>query len=83
MTKEQMTALMERAAEWPEQAQVELVEAMLQIEAKYGGIYQVDEEERAALERSGEDVRLGRFASDDEVAELFLVANPRVEGHLR
>lgn len=36
-----------------------------------GGIYQVNEDQRAALERSAEDVRLGRFASDDEVGELF------------
>jgi hypothetical protein len=71
MTKDQITALMERAADWSEEAQAELVEAMLQIEAKYGGVYQLDEDERTALERSAEDVRLGRLASDNEVAELF------------
>jgi hypothetical protein len=71
MTKDQITALMERAADWPEQAQAELVAAMLQIEAKYGGVYQVDDEERAALERSAEDVRTGRFAFDEEVAKFF------------
>lgn len=71
MTKEQITTLLERAGEWPEEAQAELVQAMLEIEAKYGGVYQLDEDERASLERSGEDVRLGRFASDDEVVKLF------------
>ena len=71
MTKEQITVLLERAADWPEEAQAELVQAMLEIEAKYGGVYQLDEEERAALEHSAEDVKLGRFASDEEVAEVF------------
>lgn len=71
MTKDQITALMERAADWPVEAQAELVDAMLRIEAKYGGVYQVDDDERAALERSAEDVLLGRLASDDQVAELF------------
>ena len=71
MTKEQITNLLERAADWPEEAQSELVQAMLEIEAKYGGIYYVDDEERAALEQSAEDIRLGRFASDEEVAEIF------------
>lgn len=44
---------------------------MLEIEAKYGGVYHLDEEERAALELSAEDVRLGRFATDEEMAEIF------------
>ena len=71
MTKEQITILMDRAADWPEEAQAELVQIMLEIESKYGGVYQVDDDERAALERSGEDVRLGHFASNAEVAEVF------------
>ena len=71
MTKEQITILLERAADWPEEAQAELVQAMFEIEAKYGGIYQLDEDERAALERSAEDVRLDRFATNEEIAEVF------------
>ena len=71
MTKEQISNLLDRAADWPEEAQSELVQAMLEIEAKYGGVYHVDDEERAALERSAEDVRLGRFGTEEEVAEIF------------
>lgn len=44
---------------------------MLQIETKYQGVYHLDANERAALERSAEDVREGRFASDEEVQEVF------------
>jgi hypothetical protein len=71
MKKEQISSLLDRAATWPEEAQSELVQAMLEIEAKYGGVYHVDDEERAALDRSAEDVRLGRFATEEEVAEIF------------
>lgn len=71
MTKDEIAALMERAAEWPAEAQAELVHSMLQIETKYQGVYHLDADERAALARSAEDVRQGRFASDQEVQEVF------------
>lgn len=36
------------------------------------GIYSLDDDdERAALARSSEDVRLGRFASEEEIEETF------------
>ena len=35
------------------------------------GIYHLDDEERAALARNGEDMRLGRFASDRDVERTF------------
>lgn len=71
MTKDDIAALMERAADWPAEAQAELVQSMLQIESKYQGVYHLDADERAALARSAEDMRLGRFASDEEVQEVF------------
>jgi hypothetical protein len=71
MTNEQISALLERASEWPEEAQAELVQAMIEIEAKYGGVYQLDDGEHAALAESAEDVQLGRFASDEDVAAVF------------
>ena len=46
MTKHQLRALLERAADWPKEAQAELLRSMVQIEAKYGGVYHVDDEER-------------------------------------
>ena len=71
MTKDQFRALVERAADWPEEAQTELLQSMVQIEAKYGGVYHIDDDERAALERSAEDIRKGRFATDDAVEAVF------------
>jgi len=63
--------LFERAESWPEEVQNEAVEVLLSIEQGHIGEYELTAEDRAALERSAEDVRAGRFASDAEVAELF------------
>ena len=62
---------MARAAEWPKRAQEELVHSMTEIETRYSHLYHVSEDERLALERSEEDVRSGRFASDADVEEVF------------
>jgi hypothetical protein len=64
-------ALMERAASWPEEAQAELVRFMIDTEAKHFGVYRLDDEDRARIERSLAAARRGDFASDDEVAALF------------
>ena len=47
MSKDQIRALLERVSGWLKQAQEELVRAMTEIEARYGRIYLVDDDERA------------------------------------
>jgi hypothetical protein len=71
MTKDEMHELMERAAEWPEDAQDELVRSMMDIEARYHGVYITTKDERAALKRSEDDVRHKHFASDGDVKKVF------------
>lgn len=63
--------LMERAAHWPEVAQEEAIASLQSIEDELVGLTELSPEDRAALERSGEDVRLGRFASDDLVKNVL------------
>jgi DNA-binding LytR/AlgR family response regulator len=70
MTKDEMRELMERAVEWPEEAQVELVQSMEDIEARYYGVYITSKDERAALKRSQDDVKHGRFALHDDVKNV-------------
>jgi hypothetical protein len=70
MTKP-LDVLMERAAGWSEEAQAELVQAMLVIEEKHAGVYKFSDEERAAIDQSVEQARRGEFATDEEVAALF------------
>lgn len=64
-------SLIRQAAELPDEAQAELVQSLVEMRSQHLGIYHLDDEERAALARSGEDMRLGRFASDKEVEETF------------
>jgi hypothetical protein len=66
-----LDALMERAASWPEEAQAELVRFMIDTEAKHFGIYRLDDEDRARIERSLAAARRGEFAADHEVEALF------------
>ena len=70
-TQEKVESLIRQAAELPEDAQAELLQSLVEMHAEHLGIYHVDDEERVALERSAEDVRLGRFASDGSVEAMF------------
>ena len=63
--------LLERASGWSDEAQAELVEAMLEIEAKHSGVYRLNDEERSAVRRGLEEVREGKFASEDAVKAVF------------
>jgi len=63
--------LLERVADWPEEAKAELVQSIVDIETKHFGAYKLSPEERAAIERGLEEMRQGKFASDDEVAAVF------------
>lgn len=63
--------LLLRAESWPEEAQDELVRSAFDIERKYLGTYQLSDDDRAALARSLADVRANRFASEQEVEEVF------------
>lgn len=71
MTREQLATALERLADLPEEAHAELMASVDQIEAKYGGVYRLNENERKALERSREDMRQRRFATDQEVEAIF------------
>ena len=48
-TQEKVEALIEQAAELPEEAQAELVHSLVEMRSQHLGIYHLDEEERAAL----------------------------------
>ena len=63
--------LLERIADWPEEAQAELVQSIVDIETKHLGVYKLDPDERAAIERGLEEMRRGKFASDEQVAAVF------------
>ena len=71
MTKNSLEILLERGAAWPEAAQDELVRSLADIEKKHVGVYPLSAEERAAVRRGLREMREGRIASDEALAEVF------------
>ena len=63
--------LIERLQNWPEEAQEQAVTSLKAIEQEYLNQEQLSTDDVEALQRSAEDVRRGRFASDEEMRELF------------
>ena len=71
MTKVEIQALLERVLGWPRAIQEEAAEALLGIDAMGGAPYVLSEGERRGVERGLDDVRQGRFATDEEMTALF------------
>ncbi|HEX8167178.1 MAG TPA: hypothetical protein VF601_15520 [Beijerinckiaceae bacterium] len=71
MTKaEALEVLIERIAEWPEEAQNELMRSVLDIEQKHVGVYRLSDEERAAIAEGSAQADRGEFATDAEMEDL-------------
>ena len=66
-----MSTLIERVAALPEEAQDELLDHIAIIEAKHSGVYELSDDERTAVRRGLEEMRQGKFASDEEVEAVF------------
>jgi len=63
--------LLERVASWPEEAQAELLQSVVDIETKHFGVYRLSDDERTAVRRGLEEMRQGKFASDEQVEAVF------------
>jgi len=75
--KEELQSLIRRAAELPADARVELLQSLLEMDPQYQDIHHVDDDERAALTRSGGDMRRRRFASAEVINDVL----PRPAGN--
>ncbi|MGM4890351.1 hypothetical protein AB7714_23305 [Tardiphaga sp. 1201_B9_N1_1] len=71
MTRQDIELILEQVATWPEEAQEEFLTSFNEIEAKHVGVYQLNDEERAAVLRGLAEMRAGQLASEEEVAALF------------
>jgi hypothetical protein len=71
MTKDQLKAVLERVLTWPPQAQEEAVASLQTIEEEFLGSHEISSSDVEALKRSADDVRAGRFATDEEVEKTF------------
>ncbi len=63
--------IIDRIADWPEEAQAELMQAMIDIEAKHLGVYRLSDEERAAVREGLAQAARGEFVPDDVVEAYF------------
>jgi predicted transcriptional regulator len=66
-----LETLLDRVSTWPEEAQEELLQHVIDIEAKHVGAYRLNDDERACVRRGLEEMRQGRFATDEEVEAVF------------
>jgi len=63
--------LLDRAAGWPEQAQFELLQAGLEIEAEQGAAYRATADELRSIHQALKQVERGELASAEEVEATF------------
>ena len=71
MTKQQIAILLERVEAWPQEAQDELMRSALAIERKHGGMYRLDDEERADIREGVAEIERGEVAADEDVKKTF------------
>jgi hypothetical protein len=72
MTAKILKDVLERAEKWPEEAQTELAQIALEIDAGLAsGSYHVTPKELAGIDRGLNAAREGRFATDDQVSRAF------------
>jgi hypothetical protein len=77
MTAKLLKDVLERAEKWPEEAQTELAQIALEIDAGLGGgKYQATPAELVGIDRGLTAARAGRVATDDQVERVFQKHRP-------
>ena len=71
MTKDQVKEMLDRVLTWAPEAQEEAVASLATIEEQFAALQTLSSDDRDALSRSAEDVRQGRYATDDQVKAVF------------
>ena len=67
-----LTEVLERVETWPADAQDQLAEIVLEIEAAFkDGVYEPTPEELAGIDRGLRAAKEGRFATDKQVEATF------------
>ncbi|HMG96393.1 MAG TPA: hypothetical protein VK565_08830, partial [Gemmatimonadaceae bacterium] len=77
MTAKLLKDVLERAEKWPEEAQTELAQIALEIDAGLmTGKYRATPAELAGIDHGLKAAREGRFATDDQVDRIFKKHRP-------
>ncbi len=71
MGRDDKELILEEISVWPETVQDDFLTSLQEAETKFIGVYQLSDDERAAVRRGLAEARAGQFASDEEVAAVF------------
>ena len=71
MLAKALKEILERAETWPKEVQQEALNSLLAIEHELTDPYVLTDEDRAAIERGLDDMKEGRFATDEQVSAAF------------
>lgn len=71
MITKALKEILVRIEAWPETAQDEAVATLQALEEELSTPYALTDDDRLALERSADDERHGRFATDEAVQKVF------------
>lgn len=63
--------ILDRIADWPKEAQEELMQSIADIEARHMGVYRLSDDERAAVREGLAQAARGEFVPDDVVETYF------------
>ena len=63
--------ILDRIADWPKEAREELMQSIVDIEAKHLGVYRLSDDERAAVREGLAQADRGEFIADDVVEAYF------------
>ena len=64
-------SILDRIADWPEEAKEELMQSIVDIEARHLGVYRLSDEERAGVLKGLEQADRGEFVPDEIMREYF------------
>jgi hypothetical protein len=63
--------MLDRVLTWSPEAQEEAVASLATIEEQFAALQTLSPDDRDALARSAEDMRLGRYATEEQVKAVF------------
>jgi uncharacterized protein YbaP (TraB family) len=75
MTRDQVREMLDRVLTWPPEAQDEAVASLATIEEQFAALQTLSPEDRDALARSAEDMKLGRYATEEQVKAFLTVTD--------
>jgi predicted transcriptional regulator len=71
ITPKEMDDLLDRVRTWSPEEQEEAAFILLALEERRKGVYELDEEELAAIEEAEAQAERGEFATDEEMKALY------------